>query len=1089
VITIRGRSSPRGTVPAGFLRAVLLLVALLVPGSGVAAGADATVDHFETSIRPLLATHCQSCHGEEAAKGGLRLDSLVEVLRGGDSGPAALPGEPAGSLLLAAVRHESLAMPPDRDRLSDGEIAALERWVADGLPWTGSAPAADLLAAGLPPRAPGHAGGPRLRPRPMVVTAEDRGWWAYANLVRPPLPEGAGDHPIDRFVDARLAAEGIVAVPEADRDTLLRRLFLTTVGVPPSAAEVEAFAADSTTDAWGTLVDRLLADPRHAEHLARHWLDLARYADSDGFRQDAFRPHAWRYRDWVVEAFHADMPFDRFVIAQLAGDELAGDPTAVIATGFLRQTPYEYNQIDVPKQWSDILDDATETTADVFLAMGLGCARCHDHKFDPILKTDHERLRAFFTAIEWRDDGVPASGPLSPAQETWVDGVGRLQRELAMLRASARDRAAWAGLERFPEPVKRLVMMPAAERTPVEEQWVRLAARQLTFKPEKLPEAERIAHERLTADLAAFEKEHAADRPPSISAAVVAEVGVPEGWEPGVPEVLGGGCPPIEPVIVPGRAPSSGRRLALARWITAPANPLTPRVIANRLWQWHFGAGLAAEGNDFGILGERPSHPDLLDWLAADLVAGGYRLRRIERLILTSAAFRRASHAPDTPDFARAAIHDPQARLLWRRQARRLDAEQVRDAALQASGELDPTPAGPPVPPAKPRRALYVSVLRNTRDPLLDAFDFPDAAASCSRRNTTTTPSQALLLLNGEWLLGRARALALRIDRMGIEDDRGRAATAIRIVTGREPAPDVLEVCTGFLGLGRSRLDADASTLSFALTERMPQREGLAATIDPVHPEALLTVPGSASTAKPEAGPFPADDFTLEAFLVLRSFPAEGERRTIASQGLGGDDAPGWSLDVDAEGRLTVSLRGSRKEGETKVPVRADVDSGVRLALERPYSIAVGVGIADPAARSVEFRVRDLSDNDAREIVSAIPHGFDGSHATSQPFAIGGRSGTPTTASWDGLVDDVRLSRRVLKPTELQPERGRAEEALVAAWTFEETPGFAVDTTGRGRDLVRGGLQVAPVRDLRGYEALVDLCHVLLNSSDFLYVE
>ena len=268
----------------------------------------------------------------------------------------------------------------------------------------------------------------------------------------------------------------------------------------------------------------------------------------------------------------------------------------------------------------------------------------------------------------------------------------------------------------------------------------------------------------------------------------------------------------------------------------------------------------------------------------------------------------------------------------------------------------------------------------------------------------------------------------------------------------------------------------------------MPQREGLAATIDPARPDALLTVPGSASGAKPEAGPFPADDFTFEASVVLRSFPAEGRLRKIASQGFGRDDDPGWSLDVDAAGSLGLKVRGARKDGETKIPIRAEIDAGLQLALERPYAIAVAVRIVDAGDRRVDFQIRDLSDNDAAARLATVAHGFDGSHATSQPFAIGGRSGSEDS-SWDGLIDEMRLSRRALQRAELLQEQGSAGDAVVAAWTFEETPGFAVDTAGRGRDLVRGGLQVAPVKDLRGYEALVDLCHVLLNSSDFLYVD
>ena len=812
----RVRMSRRRARPAGGTTGVCVALAvwsLLAPRSP----ADDRLAHFESAVRPLLALRCLACHGAGEAHGGLRLDSLEAILRGGDSGPAIVPGDPAGSLLVSAVRQEGLVMPPEGGRLADAEIAALETWVRDGAAWTGSPPAAEWIATGLPAPA---ADGPRIRPRPARITDADREWWAWRPL-EPHAPPATDRHPVDAFVDTRLAEEGLEPLPAADRATLARRLFFTALGLPPTPEETEAFVADDAPDAVERLVDRLLADPRHAERMARHWLDLARYADSDGFRQDAFRPHAWHYRDWVVEAFRTDMPYDRFVVAQLAGDEIPEDPRAFVATGFLRQTPYEYNQIDVPRQWDDILDDATETTADVFLALGLGCARCHDHKYDPLLRSDHARLRAVFAPLDWRD-GVAPPPPDAPVptegQRAWIGTVTRLRGELARMREEAGIESAWAGLERFPPEMKALVMKPAAARSAREEQWVRLASRQLSFKPEKLPDDLRGRYEAVAAELAAFEQAHAADRPPAPAPVpAVGEVrgadgSLPEGPEPGLPEVLGGAALAAEEVALPGGTRSSGRRRALGEWIVGPGRPLAARVVVNRLWQWHFGTGLAAEPSDFGLLGAPPDHPRLLDWLAMRLIDGGWSLRRIERLLLTSDAFARASRIPDTPAARHAATVDPRARLLWRRDCRRLDAEQVRDAALAASAELDMTAGGPSVKGDRPRRSVYLSVIRNARDPLLDAFDFPDSVGSCPRRNVTTTPTQALLMLNGTWLLDRARAVAARVESLGVTGDRERAAAAWRLVMGGEPAPERLEALAAFLGRQRSLLAAEEGT-------------------------------------------------------------------------------------------------------------------------------------------------------------------------------------------------------------------------------------------------------------------------------------
>jgi cytochrome c553 len=483
VITLR--STIRSIIRLGSKLAISIAAALT---TGAAAAAPPAADaemarFFETSVRPVLVERCGSCHGAEKQKAGLRLDSLVGMLRGGESGPAIEPGDPTASNLVAAVRHESWEMPPD-GKLPDDQIAAIERWIAAGAPWPGTRPAAELIAAGLPAAEQDVAtdSGPRQRKQKGTITDADRSYWAYQPVQRPdlpPLPSGEGvpdsllrsavHNPIDRFILAQLERAGIEPVAEADRATLIRRLSYDLLGVPPEPADVASFIADPAADAYEQLVDRLLADPRHGGRWARHWLDLARYAESDGFRQDAFRPTAWRYRDYVVDSFNADKPFDRFILEQLAGDELfPHDVAAITATGFLRQTPYEYNQVDVERQRSEILNEVTDVTADVFLAMGMGCARCHDHKFDPLLQRDYFSMQSFFAPLVWRDNGDSSSAGRSAAyteaQRAFIERTAELRSQLAAIEQDTTDEAAWKGLERFPPEIKALFFKPASGR-------------------------------------------------------------------------------------------------------------------------------------------------------------------------------------------------------------------------------------------------------------------------------------------------------------------------------------------------------------------------------------------------------------------------------------------------------------------------------------------------------------------------------------------------------------------------------------------------------------------------------------------------
>jgi len=1087
---------------------------LLAALPAVGAAADQATA-FEARIRPVLVARCISCHGPDKQKAGLRLDSLAAMLRGGESGPAIVAGDAAASNLVAAIRHESWEMPPD-GRLADGEIEALAAWIDAGSPWPGSPSAAELLAAGLPDEEAPPAFGPPLRKLRGVVTEADRQSWAYRPVERPAVPprpageglpdgllRGAVHNEIDLFVLATLAESGIEPVPEADRETLVRRLFFDLLGLPPEPADVAGFAADQAPDAYERLVDRLLADPRYGERQARLWLDLARYAESDGFRQDAFRPAAWRYRDWCVAAFNDDLPYDRFVALQLAGDELSpGDPAALVATGFLRQTPYEYNQVDVESQRAAILDEVTAATADVFLAMGLACARCHDHKYDPLLQRDYYALQAFFAPLVWRDD-VPLDPPgwreeLAGPQLAAVARAAELRAALADLGREHAGPDAWRGFGRFPPEIQALILAPAADRTPHEEQIVQLAARQLKLLPDKLPEPARTAYAPLAAELADLQASGSLPKRPT--GIVVADVGpVPPPTlipgrqaagpvEPGVPEVLGGGPLPLEPLRdEDGRPLSTGRRAALAKWIASPDNPLTARVLVNRAWQWHFGRGLIATASDFGTLGERASHPELLDWLAAEFVARGWSFKELHRLIVTSAAYRRGSRATAAAGTAGPSL-DPLNRLLWRQNPRRLDAEQVRDAALAIAGELDPARGGPSVPATKPRRAIYTTVLRNTRDPICEVFDGADAYASCAARNATTTPLQSLFLVNGEWMLARARSLAAAIAGETAGETAALeplAAAAIRRVTGREPAAGRVAAAAAFLIAQQGRLPDDASSHAAAPAQRMPHREGLAAVVDPARPEALL---------RTQADGLPAGDFTIEAHVILQSLFADATVRVIASRWSGEPGQPGWSLGVTSEKsryrprNLILQLAGDQARGGSPYEV---VPSGIHLELQRPYYVAASVRISDPAERLVTFFVKDLSDNDAPLVEQRVPVAFSGSHASPRRLVIGGRdAGRPDPAGasiWDGLIDDVRLSDRPLARVETLWEGGDPGAAVVAHWTFEDAAGFTADSSGRGRHLVPGGGAAATASPR--FEALVDLCHVLFNSSEFLHVE
>lgn len=690
-----------GTVSWAVVLALQVSCVLAVDGQ-VAVAAE-----FEATAGDVFLRRCIECHAGDEAEGGLDLTTAAGLAAGGDSGPAIVDGDAAGSYLLQRIAAGE--MPPEKNGhaqpLPEAEVAAMATWIDAGAVWP-EGRVLDLYERTTDARA-------------------GRDWWSLQPLARAELPLGEAANPIDRFIDARLAEAGLEPAAEADRRTLLRRLSYDLIGLPPSPEEIEAFLADTSPDAYEAQVDRLLASPHFGERQARHWLDVARFAETNGYERDAEKPGAWRYRDWVADAFTSDMPFDRFVTCQLAGDEVAdADEVSVIATGFLRVGTWDDEPNDDLGYRYERLEDLVHVTSTAFLGLTFKCARCHDHKFDAIEQEDYYRMAAAF----W-------PGPIVARDRALMGGPSR--DELGY------DVLGWTDITAAPEPLYLLAK----------------------GDPHRPLEAVRAG---------------------SFSC---------------VPATMHDFALPAE------GAKTTGRRLALAHWITSANNPLTPRVIVNRLWQHHFGEGLCGDPDNLGFNGPLPTHPALLDWLAADLIDGGWRLKRLHRLMVTSRTYRRASLHP-RPEVV--ASIDPDNRLLSHARRRRLDAESLRDAMLAVSGELDRRVGGEsfrqpisaealeglsmksggytPSPPEDClRRSLYMFSKRGLIVPMMTTFDMCDTTMPTGRRDVSIVPTQALTLLNNPWVAERAAAFAGRVI-ASASDASGRNDTAWRLTLGRLPS-------------------------------------------------------------------------------------------------------------------------------------------------------------------------------------------------------------------------------------------------------------------------------------------------------------
>jgi len=721
---------------------------------------------FAGEVKPILAKHCNACHGPKLQLHGLRLDSRAASLKGGESGvPALVPGKSAESLLMRYVsgQDKEIVMPPAGPRLTASEIDTLRRWIDEGALYdTPDAPVAELR------KGADH--------------------WSFQPIRKPQVPKNVpkvrgGEwvrNPIDAFVLAKLDWRGWKPSPPATAEQLFRRLFLDLAGLPPTPAEQDAFKANPDIDA---VIDDLLARPTYGERWGRHWLDLVRYAESNGYERDGHKPEAWRYRDYVIRAFNSDKPYDRFIAEQLAGDELPdADEETMVALGYNRLGPWDDEPADPAEDRFDQLDDIVSTTSQVFLGLTLGCARCHNHKFDPLLAQDYYSMAAIFNGLVRPRRGrtelaLPIGKP--PQVDAYNEGQRRFCMEMG--RALLDFLAQGTVDDDLPRRAKAI-----RDATP------KLAHGYFLHEPSpRAPKTHLLVRGKASRP--------GPEVPPAVPAILAKQQPVfPEsGPEPG--------------------ARTSGRRLTLARWLASRDNPLTARVIVNRIWQFHFGEGLVRTPSDFGTLGQKPMHPDLLDWLATWFMDNGSSFKKLHRLILTSNTWRMSKAW--NPEYGG---EDPENRFLWRAPYKRLEAEAIRDSILAASGKLNPAMHGPSVFPEIPeaafagsadpdkiwknspepdrnRRTVYAFLKRSMIVPMLEVLDLCDTARSTAQRLTTAVAPQALTLFNGEFVNRQARAFADRLRREAGEDPDRQIVLAYRLALARSPAAGELSKMREFV--------------------------------------------------------------------------------------------------------------------------------------------------------------------------------------------------------------------------------------------------------------------------------------------------
>ena len=824
--------------------AVATLSALAMARADGARRAEATspAPSFRRAVEPILAEHCLKCHGSTTRKGDLDLRTPAKMEKGGESGPAIVRGASGKSLLYEQVSKH--VMPPGKaTKLTSEQIRVIAEWIDAGA-------VSDVAAQDSPSDAA-------------------RSHWAFRPPIKSVVPsvkrKAAIETPVDSFVLARLETNDIAFSPRAEKRKLIRRATFDLHGLPPTPGEVDSFLADQSPDAYIRVIDRLLASPAYGERWGRHWLDNAGYADTHGGDNDLGtikeNKDIWKYRDYVVQSLNADKPFDRFITEQLAGDEQVNwrDATKythetlenLVATGFLRNAPDDTNEPELnrPLERNEIVGRVTESVASNLLGLTFNCARCHNHKYDPVTQEEYYKLVACFTPIydpgKWRLPAerrlpeVPlATAKAIAAHNAAIDQSIELERKKeAAVRRAAEERARSSRYSALPEglraDLRAALETPAEKRTEIQK-----------YLTERLGPLVQVTPDESERALGSVEKavlKAVADSSAALAGRRRFHGSIQAAWEdgatPSATSILrrGDWAAPVASVAPgfpaalsqPGRIDlvrpsdtkggSSGRRLALARWLTAPDHPLVARVLVNRVWQHHFGTGIVATPDNFGLKGAPPSHHKLLDWLAVDLIEHGWRLKRLHKLIMTSAVYLQSSTRDGRSAASRSEALDPANELLSRMPLRRLEAEALRDTVLAVSGQLERRLGGPPTPlisrpdglvlvsasnaVAANRRSLYLFARRNYPVGFLDVFDFPIMALNCTRRPTTATPLQSLAALNSEFVQDQAIAFAGRVrSECGrAADHPGRVRHAFLLAFGRWPSPPERDRCAGWL--------------------------------------------------------------------------------------------------------------------------------------------------------------------------------------------------------------------------------------------------------------------------------------------------
>ncbi|HEY2844635.1 MAG TPA: PSD1 and planctomycete cytochrome C domain-containing protein [Bryobacteraceae bacterium] len=852
------------------------LLAFYAVSAATAAPSAEQAEFFEKQVRPLLADRCYECHSaEKKTKGGLALDTAEATRKGGDTGPALVPGDPEKSLLIEAVRYKNhdLQMPPKR-QLSESEVATLEQWVKMGAPDPRTAPVAAKKGR-------------------VIDLAEGRKFWSFQPVGRVEPPKVAGvKSPIDCFIQAKLKEKGLSPAPPADKRTLLRRATFDLTGLPPTPKDTEDFLADNSPEAFGKVIDRLLTSPQYGERWGRHWLDVARYADSNGMDENIAYGNAWRYRDYVVRSFNNDKPFDQFLVEQIAGDLLPHNDDAITGTGFLALGAHVLAEPDMRKLEMDIIDEQLDTIGKAFMGMTIGCARCHDHKFDPIRQDDYYAMAAIFRstrslaadkmgAIKFWYEHSLATPEQQAEKKKYDDDVKARKAKIAAFVAAARKEIREPLEKQATEYLLAAAVLPAKPNltsvAPVAKEAgldanILLACRQyLDLHPENavfniwhdlapgrdlvtirehyealfaeaLEKKKGDAYATLTdakgflalpvkdedildpatlamvAEMTKEETEFEAKEPdlPGLMSVTDSDIvqtlpihlrgsyltlGQPV--ERGFPEVMR--TTYADPILP---AKHSGR-LELARWMASSEHPLTARVIVNRIWRWHFGQGIVASTDNFGILGARPSHPELLDWLARKFIEGGWSIKEMHRVIMKSAVYQQASTVPYSgPEKGDPRIIDPENHLLWHANIQRLEAEEIRDAMLYTCGWLSTEIGGKTIPLhnrefvfnhtskdattyESARRALYLPIIRNHLYNMLEQYDYPDPTMPTGSRNSTVIAPQALIMMNAPVVIESSQRLAAKL--CALPDDEQRVQFAYTSLFSRPAQPRELK--------------------------------------------------------------------------------------------------------------------------------------------------------------------------------------------------------------------------------------------------------------------------------------------------------